>query len=480
MQSFFRRGWWKPWNWSTRTWVLAIVIAPLISPLVTRWFCLWQVPDVALPFDVNSVIRPAITADQDAFVRYLSAAQSAGRQSGGWSEVSMRHAVDHYGSDWDDRLDQWLIGNAQALAEYRAAGEMEQAGGPSLKTADFTTILTVHNDFRNLARLAATEAIRFERSGNLEAAWQMHRANLNCARHAEKPGFAICGLISIVVRSFACHGIKRWAEDPLLSADRLQQARSEVSMSFSQRTSLVDIAKAEYLTLKNTLSRHDAPNQLYPNWNVGGSSEPLLLVGKRFLLWSVGQPELTLRIARQLLVNNADQIDKPRRFRRKAVRTKEQTVFELDPNARRTWGQLDPAALNRTLEATVSKHWLKNASIYSGNYMDVSRQQDDARHAALDVALASQQYQRIHGEFPESIEQLVPKFLDSVPIDPMDAAGTPLRYRRESDGTAVVWSVGIDGIDDGGDVELKDVKDVIDKDTGYRIRLKRRPQTESP
>ncbi len=473
MQRFIRQSWWKPWNWSTRTWVLAIFASLFISPLVTRWFCLWQVPDVALPFDVEDVIRPAIAADQDAFVRYLSAAQLAGRQLGEWSEASMRQAVDLHGPDWDDRLDQWLIDNAQALAEYRAAGEMEQAGGPSLKTADFTTILTVHNDFRNLARLAATEAIRFERSGNLEAAWQMHRANLNCARHAEKPGFAICGLISIVVRSFACHGIKRWAEDPVLTVDRLQQARSEVSMAFSQRTSLVDFAKAEYLALRNTLWRHDAPNQMYPNWNVGGSSEPLLLVGKRFLLWSVGQPELTLRIARQLLVNNADQIDKPRRFRRKAVRTKEQTVFELDPKARRKWGQLDPAALDRTLEATVSKHWLKNASIYSGNQMDIAWQLDDARHAALDVALASQQHQRIHGEFPKSIEQLVPKFLDSVPIDPMDATGAPLHYRRETDGTAVVWSVGMDGVDDGGHVELKDT---IVKDTGYRIRLKPRPE----
>ena len=161
--------------------MLAIVAAPLISPLVIRWFCLWQVPDVALPFDVKSVIRPAVAADQDAFVRYLSAGQFAGRQSGVSSDVLMRQAVDLYGPDWDDRLDQRLIDNAQALAEYRAAGEMEQAGGPSLKSADFTTILTVHNDFRNLARLAATEAIRFERSGDLESAWQMHRANLNCA-----------------------------------------------------------------------------------------------------------------------------------------------------------------------------------------------------------------------------------------------------------------------------------------------------------
>ena len=477
MQSLFRRGWWKPWNWSTRTWVLVIFASLFISPLVTRWFCLWQVPDVALPFDVNSVIRPAVAAEQDAFVRYLSAAQSAGRQSGGWSGVSMRHAVDHYGSDWDDRLDQWLIDNAKPLDEYRAAGEMEQAGGPSLKTADFTTILNVHNDLRNLARLAATEAIRFERLGDLEAAWQMHRANLNGAHHAERPGFAICSLIGTVVRSFACHGIRRWAEDPALTVDRLQAARTEVSIAFSRRTSLEDIAKAEYLTLRNTLSRHDAPNMMYPNWNIGGSIEPQLLAGKRVLLWSVGQPELTLRIARQLLVNNADQVDKPRRFRRKAVRTKEQTVYELDPKARRKWGQLDPTTLDRTLEATVSKHWITNASIYSGSQMDTSRQHDDARHLALDVALASQQFQRIHGEFPSSMEQLVPKFLDSVPIDLMDASGASLHYRREADGTAVVWSVGVDGVDDGGDVERKDF---IDTDVGYRIRLKSCPETSTP
>ncbi len=216
---------------------------------------------------------------------------------------------------------------------------------------------------------------------------------------------------------------------------------------------------------------------MYPNWNIGGSIEPLLLAGKRVLLWSVGQPELTLRIARQLLVNNADQIDKPRRFRRKAVRAKEQTVYEVDPAVQRKWGQLDPTALERTLEATFSKHWLKNASIYSGSQMDTSRQRDDARHSALNVVLASQQYQRIHGEFPSSMELLVPKFLNSVPIDPIDAAGAPLRYRRETDGTAVVWSIGMDGVDDGGDVE---VKDLIDKDVGYRIRLKPRPETATP
>ncbi len=474
MQRFIRRGWWKPWNWSTRTWVLVIFVVPLISPLVTRWLCFWQVPDVALPFDVNDVIRPQLAADQDAFVRYASAVMFAGRQSVPWADDAMKQAVDMSDPAWDDRLDQWLIDNSRALAEYREAGEMEQAGGPSLKTADITAVLTLHNDFGKLANLAVTEAIRRERSGDLEGAWQMHQANLNCARHAEKPGFAICSLIGNAIRSVACQGIKRWAEDPALTADRLQVARSDVSAAFSKRISLADVAKVEYVTLRNTFQRHDAPNQMYPQWHMGGSIEPPLLFGKRFLLWSVGQPELTLRLARQLLLNHADQIDTPRRLRRKMILVKDQAAYELDPSTRRKWGQLEPAALIRAYDAIVSTQQTRNLLISSGNEVDLSRQRDDARQAALDVVLASQQYHRIHSEFPACIEQLVPQFLDSVPIDPMDDLGAPLHYRRETDGTAVVWSVGPDGIDDDGRVELNN------KDIGYRIRLKPLRQTESP
>ena len=152
------------------------------------------------------------------------------------------------------------------------------------------------------------------------------------------------------------------------------------------------------------------------------------MVGKRFLLWSVGQPELTLRVARQLLLNNADQVNKPRRFRRQTVRTKGPLVFETDPSTRRKWGQLEPAALDRTIAAIVSNRVLKDELIFRGSPIDVSRQRDDAHHTALEVVLASQQYQRLHGEFPASIEQLVPNYLNSVPIDPLDPTGAPIRW----------------------------------------------------
>jgi len=54
-----------------------------------------------------------------------------------------------------------------------------------------------------------------------------------------------------------------------------------------------------------------------------------------------------------------------------------------------------------------------------------------------------------HQQWPEKLEVLTPDFLAAVPIDPM--SGAPLRYRREADGGFVLYSVGEDGKDNGGD-----------------------------
>jgi hypothetical protein len=64
------------------------------------------------------------------------------------------------------------------------------------------------------------------------------------------------------------------------------------------------------------------------------------------------------------------------------------------------------------------------------------------------VALAAERYRLRHGDWPRTLADLVPDYLLAVPLDPFD--GAPLRYRR-SDGGAVVYSVGEDGRDDGGD-----------------------------
>jgi hypothetical protein len=67
----------------------------------------------------------------------------------------------------------------------------------------------------------------------------------------------------------------------------------------------------------------------------------------------------------------------------------------------------------------------------------------------LVTAIALQRYHLAHGNYPENLNELVPDFLTMVPIDLMD--GKPLRYQKKSDGTFLLYSVGEDGEDNGGD-----------------------------
>jgi hypothetical protein len=64
------------------------------------------------------------------------------------------------------------------------------------------------------------------------------------------------------------------------------------------------------------------------------------------------------------------------------------------------------------------------------------------------TACALERFHRQHGSYPESLSELVPTFVPEPPVDLMDRK--PLRYRRNPDGTFTLWSIGLNGVDDGG------------------------------
>ncbi len=70
---------------------------------------------------------------------------------------------------------------------------------------------------------------------------------------------------------------------------------------------------------------------------------------------------------------------------------------------------------------------------------------EDARELINKTALQVEQYRQAEKKYPESLAQLVPMYLAQVPIDPFDSQ--PLRYLREGEGGAMVYSVGADHLD---------------------------------
>ena len=60
---------------------------------------------------------------------------------------------------------------------------------------------------------------------------------------------------------------------------------------------------------------------------------------------------------------------------------------------------------------------------------------------AAETCLAAEQFRRVNGRAPTTLEELVPKFLSAVPLDPFESS-RPLSYDAER---GVIWTVGSDG-----------------------------------
>ncbi len=74
----------------------------------------------------------------------------------------------------------------------------------------------------------------------------------------------------------------------------------------------------------------------------------------------------------------------------------------------------------------------------------------EAARAVVVTAIALKRFQMKQGAWPDTLGQLVPEYLPSVPMDPYD--GKPLKYHPNVDGTFLLYCVGEDGVDDGGDL----------------------------
>jgi hypothetical protein len=66
------------------------------------------------------------------------------------------------------------------------------------------------------------------------------------------------------------------------------------------------------------------------------------------------------------------------------------------------------------------------------------------------AALAAERFRLAHDRWPNTLDELAPQYLTATTVDPFD--GKPLKLRRFDDGI-LIYSVGVDRVDDGGKVD---------------------------
>jgi hypothetical protein len=68
------------------------------------------------------------------------------------------------------------------------------------------------------------------------------------------------------------------------------------------------------------------------------------------------------------------------------------------------------------------------------------------------VACALERFHLVQGNYPETLHKLAPGFIEKIPHDLIN--GEPLHYRKTEDGRFILYSIGWDEKDDGGNVFL--------------------------
>ncbi|MCK4524808.1 MAG: hypothetical protein KAU07_00005, partial [Candidatus Andersenbacteria bacterium] len=90
---------------------------------------------------------------------------------------------------------------------------------------------------------------------------------------------------------------------------------------------------------------------------------------------------------------------------------------------------------------------LHDVTVTSLSSVNIKKCEEDSLVSATQVLIAIKAYQNDNGDYPDSLEQLVPNYLLSVPLDYFD--GSSLRYSKEN---KILYSIGRDLKDNGGSI----------------------------
>lgn len=94
-----------------------------------------------------------------------------------------------------------------------------------------------------------------------------------------------------------------------------------------------------------------------------------------------------------------------------------------------------------------ARYWILEFLLPSLENALLQGERTETTRDATTVVIAMELHRRRHGEWPASLEELVPALLPRVPLDPFDGRALKLTIR---DGRPVLYSIGNDYIDDGG------------------------------
>lgn len=326
------------------------------------------------------------------------------------------------GARWNGRfVRDVLYRNEKAMRYFDEAARKPDFQDPTVSDYEdpsFDAILS----FRNIARVSSLKAALLFRLGREEEALaEAFKILDNGQKVQDSQGSVAHYLFGADMKNIGLGRIRQIAQSTTLPPDILRSYVKKLEKYKQNEEGLKTAFKREYAFLVWAV---DEVKSGHLRSEVGGIIEPLK--AHRFYF----KPNKTKSLFGDFVRSQIKDVDAPCGFR--TVRE----ITHLTPSSMPQWIITENLAGRILYDMAMPR--------YATTVLE-TRCQEDFSVSATQVLLASRAYTMETGQYPASLDDLVPRYMDGVPDDPFD--GKPLRYSREK---KVIYSVGMDLVDSGG------------------------------
>jgi hypothetical protein len=352
-------------------------------------------------------------------------------------------------------LDRELLRVSAALQQARRLADMP-VGRHRLMFAHnpINTLLEDQQNTRTVFNLLRYDVLNESQKGNAKQALSSGKAILNAARSLDDEPLLISQLIRIAGVAVAGDAIERALALGEPPDKELAGLQALVEQEEAHPTLIVGL-RGERASL-HRLYRGVADGSIDATELFAGGPNARMDLGARFMGWH--GPSMARREHPRMLKLMGQVIDNAR------LPPHEQAAAEKKLDAEMRSLRDNGAILTSMLVPAVVK-------------VSEATRRKLALVRCLKVVAALERYRKEKGGWPGKLEELTPKLLSAVPLDPYD--GKPLRY-RVGGGGVVVYSVGPDGSDNGGNINHERPTEP-GTDLGYHLwDVKQRRQQAKP
>jgi hypothetical protein len=350
-----------------------------------------------------------------------------------------------WGEPWPPEMlaatKDYLAEQAELVARLDAIHDMPRGRFPLDVTGNpldlISDMLSDRAALRGAAKVQALAALRDAAEGDVNGALARCRTIMNMASSVRDDPMLISSLVSISIDAVTVQTIERVlaagsTEPELANATQALLRDHELSSAFPNGI------KGERLW---QIAMHGyARERGFEAFRDGTGPRPTLPAGGRYLFG--GWLNLNQAKMMDLMDPLIETLGNPREALT-AARQLEKDVAELS-----LWHTVTKVALPSLSRAVT--HWVRHVALLR----------------CAQAGLAAERFRMAEGRWPESLDELVPEYIDAVPLDPFDEQ--PLRYKVEAD-RIVIYSISENEVDDGGDLTKPTKRRESSPDEGFRL-----------